>query len=336
MKRTLLILFLLASVPALAPMTESGCDGKVELRAGDHPLHLHLYFPLTIGEIDRWIVNDETVRIGRVNGEDYAITFSPLAQFQGGATPLDDKYLVRMTIDPEEGTFRPTFDRPTLDSALSHEVDGHLDFVLDRFVEKEIIKREEAESLRRERKDLPADRTAYFVFFDPLTGEPKAVLGWLDGSRSPGLYGGVYGETWGGEPGKLQVERKFPDLVLPERISGDEVYELIRLGVSDELMDAVRPLLSLAAMTVRYKHGWAGRLPLRAGVYVVAPHSHLGLYERRYHFPPFRLPHELPLEPEATPVAIFRRDAATFEAEFRQYRRLPQWRNALPRVAPPE
>jgi hypothetical protein len=352
-------LFLLAVRPAFATNLEqyfSGVDLKPGLpcRSVAEILSAALPKARDFDELLYQPVEFRPVRVMTPQGMESLTFASPNWRYAPGLTEENRFFFVKERRPVGEFSFGTEYlDHLTPRNRLRRELDAHLRLVYRKFLERGIHTQEEIEEFIRLEHSLPTHRVYYSVFVDPGTQEARAVVRLFDGSPTPVRRAGK-GERVtildDAADRRLPLEREFPHLILPERVSeGDQaaLYEIGRLGVDGgEVEDAVPALLRRLTEASQANRPSAFDLPPsalarvdsrpeRPGVlYLTATPGAAQLYLRRYGLEARGMrivftPEDLKLKPGQPPRVVLRMPIRDFHQAF------PEDRRIIPRLKRP-
>ncbi len=285
-----------------------------------------VYYPIAMGDTYQYFDNGVLVRMATLNGKDYPINLPPHTEYGGESTPADAYYLARGSLyfNPLRSALR--VNPLSKSSPLYQEILENVDFVHRRFLEKKVVPKEEVEQLKAEFDQLELNRMIFTTVYNPETGEVKAVMGCYDGTPQPGVFRGAYGDILG-QPtdSRIQIERKFPHLKLPERELGEDVHELIRTAVDDRMNGIIPTLLRGVAIMLKTKYGWLGYIPRRTAIYLVCPERHVDHYTRTYHFSVAYTPKELLIKENETQLYVLKIDLGTLIHHYLLNDQIQRW-----------
>lgn len=200
---------------------------------------------------------------------------------------------------------------------LRKEIRAHIHKVFEIYLRYGTVPPAEVKRFEEEEAQLSLHRASYFVYRDPVTLETKAVVRLFDGSAHPVTYGGPRGEieTEAGDA-RLPLERLFPNLKLPERESGEPIYELGRLASPFEVIDPVVPLFRSVTDHFFTKNGFIGEEEPKGMIYATATEAMIEHYTKYYGFEVAQTPEQLGPSPDGTPTYVLKIPVAKFQRQF--------------------
>lgn len=212
-------------------------------------------------------------------------------------TPDEVQFFIIMSrFDPRslkiEANAEPLFPSPYLNPlpenlrSLSREIEAHLEFVFQAYADRKIVEPSTIEGFRRSERELEPYRCAYFAVTDRETGSTEALIRLYDGSDAPGVclsHPGLARVVLD-QAGRLPLEREFPQLRLPEREDGRDVYELGRLAVDRQNLDSVPHLLGFVNYYLYFRRGYQGHRPRPGSLYIWVTAQAARLYQKDYGF----------------------------------------------------
>jgi len=239
----------------------------------------------------------------KINGEEWQLDFP-----KGIKRNKEDLYFVNQRRRP--GDARHYFEayRPlNQESDLKTEVSRHIKFVFETYRKRHLVAEDEISQFIEDEKALSPHRTAYFVYVNPSTHETAAVLRLFDGSSTPVAFAGPKGEVQSNAgDSRLPIERTFPNLVLPERKTGEPIYELGRLAKDPNVIDPIIPLCRTVTDHLFYKNGFLGDADSKGVIYIDATAPMAKLYKEKYGFEIFANPKSLGIPSEKDQIYVLK------------------------------